>query len=1030
MMNRWMNWMKQAGPAPRRNRRTQRARLGVELLEDRSLLSASPYQHVLLLSVDGLHAADVSDPSLAPDLTNILNVQNSGVTYTNASTTSPSDSFPGTLSYLTGAHPGTTGVFYDDSYSRTLLAPGSTSAATPGTEVALFENLDKNSNLLSGGGNFDASSINPNNLPIDPTTNQVVYPNQFLQVNTIFDVAHQAGLYTAFSDKHPAYQIADGNNPQAINDFYGPEINSFTALFDPSTGQTVNADTLLNRNAKPVVGLNVAAGYTVKSFAVNPTSLPPGTTSTQPDSIAVDGLNIFVDYAGGVAKDGSDGKSSTIVQYDTAGNIIQTFSVLGHNDGLKVDPSTHLLWALQNEDANPSLVIIDPTTGTTQRFVLSSVDHGGGFDDITFLGGNVYLTASNPSNNPNTDPAVVQITISGGTATLTPILMGNATATNTATGQTETLNLQDPDSMTADNAGNLVFTSQADDEIVTIHNPGPSQTVTVTHIVDKANNPVSVDDTLFTSGSAGEVLVTDLNNGAIYQVTLPAGSSNLVLSAARDIGQVGLLDTSTGVFTPVISGLGSPRGLAFVNAGPFADLSKYTLVDASTDPIAVDPTTHLSNDPNIQDTTTNFLLIERYDDLKVQAILNEIKGLPSHTFFNSNLSQIPALFGMNFQAVSVAEKDALGGIQLLPNGQEGAPSTFLQAALEHTDASIGRMVQALKAQGIWDSTLLVVTAKHGQDPRVGQGGLMHAGTLTNLLSSAGIGVAQTTEDDVSLLWLQNQKQTAAAVKVLKDFQQTGTLDVFFQGVPQQLPASQVIDKILFGQLLVNAQLGNPATDSTTPDIIVTLKPGFIWVGNVNSQHKNAEHGGFSPDDTHIALIVGSGGLRNSLKGTVVTTPVQTTQIAVTALQALGLDPRQLQGAVIEDTQDLPGLGLTKGHHHRSGDNHHHRDDGAATTPGNDSDGSQDLVDIINWEDRQQSAGRLVPVSPHGNAIKGDHLLGEGAFVASPGLTQVKSHAGTLAGFQNTVAASQNEQDASWADQIDDGFWTKVASLKN
>ena len=82
-----------------------------------------PAQHVLLLSVDGLHQADVTDPNLAPDLTNILKLQQGGVSYTNASTTSPSDSFPGTLSYLSGAGPGTTGVFYDDSYSPHPASP-------------------------------------------------------------------------------------------------------------------------------------------------------------------------------------------------------------------------------------------------------------------------------------------------------------------------------------------------------------------------------------------------------------------------------------------------------------------------------------------------------------------------------------------------------------------------------------------------------------------------------------------------------------------------------------------------------------------------------------------------------------------------------------------------------------------------------------------------------------------------------------------------------------------------------------------
>ena len=658
------------------NMRRKRPRpcLLVDGLENRVLLSSAPSnppaQHELLLSVDGLHSADVSDPQLAPVLTNIENLQKSGVTYTNAFTTSPSDSFPGTLSYLTGAGPGTTGVFYDDSYSRTLTAPGSNSTAQPGTEVQYAENIDKNSALLSGGGNFDASSIDPTKLPIDPTTNQVVYPNQFLQVNTkvttIFDVAHQAGLYTAFSDKHPAYQIANGDNPQAINDLYTPEINSTTALQINGTNETVNANALLNDTTMPAQGLSITPGYSASIFAAGPSG------ATQPDSITVDGLNVFVGYQNGAATDGSSG-SSTIAQFTPTGTngtwaVAQTWSIPGHNDGLKVDPSTHLVWSLQNEDANPTLVLINPATSTTTQYAIAAVN-GGGYDDIAFAGGKVFFTASNPSKNPNTDPAVVQVTLNNTTLTAatTPVLYGNAAALNLVTNQAVTLNLQDPDSMTTDPNGNLLFTDQADNQLVTVLAPGTAnQSATVLPLSNAANKPVSVDDTLFNPGSTGQMVVTDQQTGNIYQVTVPGGSSAQAFSAAQAIGELGTTNLTTGLFTPVISGLGSPRGLAFLNAGPYTDLSNYTLVDPSTDPQG-------KNDPNlINDTTTNVLLTEKYDDLKVQAVLNEIKGLPSHTFFGSDKSQIPAIFGMNFQAVSVAQKDAHGGINLLPNGQEGA----------------------------------------------------------------------------------------------------------------------------------------------------------------------------------------------------------------------------------------------------------------------------------------------------------------------------------------------------------------------
>jgi arylsulfatase A-like enzyme len=946
--------------------------LGVELLEDRCVPSAA--QHALLLSVDGLHGNDVADPALQGALTNVRALQQAGVTYTNAFTTSPSDSFPGTLSYLTGATPGTTGVFYDDSYSRTLLAPGSNSNAQPGTEVTYFEAIDKNPALLSGGGNFDASSIDPSKLPIDPTTGQVVYPNQFLQTNTIFDVAHQAGLYTAFSDKHPAYQIANGPVANAINDFYGPEINSTTALLDNTTGKTVNANALLNDTTAPApAGVSVAPGYTASLFAAGPVG------ATQPDSIAVDGLNVYVGYNNGAAKDGSSG-FSTIAQFTPTGAngtwaVVKTVNVAGHNDGLKVDPATHKVWALQNEDANPNLVVIDftPATPTTVKYTLKAVN-GGGYDDVAFVGGKAFLTASNPANNPNTDPALVQITLSGSAATLTPVLAGNAAALNLVTHKAVTLNLQDPDSMTVAPNGSLVFTSQADNELVIVKGPGtPGQSVFVLPLSDASKNPVSVDDSLFNPGAVGEILVTNQSTGAIYQVTVPADSSAQAYSAAQDIGELGTTNLATGVFTPVISGLGSPRGLAFLNAGAFTDLSQFTLVDPSTDPQG-------PNDPNlINDTTTNVLLTEKYDDLKVAAILREIHGQKSHDFFSTVPAAVPAIFGMNFQAVSVAEKDAHGGINLLPNGQEGAPSALLEAALQHTDASIGAMVAALKQQGLWGSTELYVTAKHGQAPRVGLAGLMKDSTLPDLLNAAGAPVAQATQDDVSLIWLKDQATTAKAVAALENFKQTGTLNVFFQGVEQTLPASQVINQILFGQKLVQAGLGNPATDSTTPDVIVTLKPGFIWVGNVNNQHKRAEHGGFSDDDTHIALIVSGGALPASFAGTTVTRHVNTTQIAVSVLEALGLDPSKLKGAVKDGTTALPGLGLAVGANQKAVEGERLKHVLLGTFFDANATSAKDFKAAVFWGDgtSAQSGGvRVVEVAPHTFAVYASHTFDE------------------------------------------------------
>jgi hypothetical protein len=196
------------------------------------------FRHVLLLSIDGFHAVDLAACITAGTCPNLGKLSRYGITYTNARTTTPSDSFPGMLAQLTGGTPKTTGVYYDDSYDRTLFSPdgvfptgpGSCSG-NPGTEVVLDESVDYDSTKLFSGG------MNPANLPNKRNADNScskLFPHDFLKVNTIFGVAHAAGLYTAWSDKHPTYDIVNGpyvGTPN-VDDLYTPEINSniYTAV--------------------------------------------------------------------------------------------------------------------------------------------------------------------------------------------------------------------------------------------------------------------------------------------------------------------------------------------------------------------------------------------------------------------------------------------------------------------------------------------------------------------------------------------------------------------------------------------------------------------------------------------------------------------------------------------------------------------------------------------------------------------------------------------------------------------------------
>jgi hypothetical protein len=201
----------------------------------------APARHVLLISVDGLHQSDLAWYVSRHPNSALARLVRGGVEYTHAKTTTPSDSFPGMVAQATGGGPGTTGVYYDDTYNAALLPAGTTSckAVKPGVEVDLTEDLDKNQasidagqvltglpdSILSMTGN-PASLINASKLPVDPKTCKPVYPHSYLKVNTVFEVARSAGLRTAWSDKHAAYEILSGPSGTGIQDLFTPEINS------------------------------------------------------------------------------------------------------------------------------------------------------------------------------------------------------------------------------------------------------------------------------------------------------------------------------------------------------------------------------------------------------------------------------------------------------------------------------------------------------------------------------------------------------------------------------------------------------------------------------------------------------------------------------------------------------------------------------------------------------------------------------------------------------------------------------------
>ncbi len=192
--------------------------------------TAAPYKHVLLISVDGLHALDLANYAARNPASSLAALVHTGIFYPNALTSAPSDSFPGFVAQVTGGTPKSTGVFYDDSYDRTYFAPASDCKGLPGAEVAFAENIDVDSTRLDAGGKPGdfRSQIDPAKLPMTLINGKcsVVYPHDFVRVNNVFEIVRAHGGRTAWSDKHPAYEWLNGPSGKGVDDLYALEQDS------------------------------------------------------------------------------------------------------------------------------------------------------------------------------------------------------------------------------------------------------------------------------------------------------------------------------------------------------------------------------------------------------------------------------------------------------------------------------------------------------------------------------------------------------------------------------------------------------------------------------------------------------------------------------------------------------------------------------------------------------------------------------------------------------------------------------------
>ena len=318
------------------------------------------------------------------------------------------------------------------------------------------------------------------------------------------------------------------------------------------------------------------------------------------------------------------------------------------------------------------------------------------------------------------------------------------------------------------------------------------------------------------------------------------------------------------------------------------------------------------------DNTVSVICTHENDHLKTAAIINQIHGL---THDGQPARGVPRVFGTDYQAVSVGQKvshdtpdrscinssTAADAARLSgqPGGYldgSGTPTEVLSYALDAVDADLGLIVEALRQQNLYESTLIIITAKHGQSPinplklnKPGHFADLVAGltagnsaetaakralNVANNCGSGPCGFAQ--DDDIALIWLQDPTQTANVAALINNHAQ----ELF-------------VDEVMAGDE-IKLKFNDPLHDNRTPDIIVQPQYGTVYTG---STKKNAEHGGFSFGDTNVGLIVSNPRLRAQT----IKTLVLSSQVAPTILWSLGVDPKELKSVHVEGTKVLPGL---------------------------------------------------------------------------------------------------------------------------
>jgi hypothetical protein len=312
-----------------------------------------------------------------------------------------------------------------------------------------------------------------------------------------------------------------------------------------------------------LVAASSAGAQTV--LAVSTFATGTAVNATSPDSIALWKNSVWVSYSNGADSTGLSG-NSTVVQYKLNGKIRHIYSIPGYVDGLKVDPRSGLVWAMQNQDGNSTLTLINPKAGTASAPISYAVTSGArGYDDVAFRFNQAFVSYTNPTGP--TDPTIQLVQNGSNPVVVTPILLMGATGTNLATGQANQPTAQnDPDSLKLIPNGDLMLSSDADSQLIFVGQPGTmKQSVSFLTLLDPSTGLAvsGVDDAVFATADKGSFYLSDTNNNQILKIDAANLAIGSLYASLGGLNEFATVDIHTGLVTALVSNLNAPHGLEF-----------------------------------------------------------------------------------------------------------------------------------------------------------------------------------------------------------------------------------------------------------------------------------------------------------------------------------------------------------------------------------------------------------------------------------------------------------------------------------